>query len=226
MCLAAPTAPVLQGLAGARPGAMLVYPHEESKVRVIAGKARGRRLYAVPGKGTRPVTDRVKEALFNILSVDVVDSTWLDLFAGTGSIGIEALSRGARQVLFIDKGQQAVATVRRNLELTGFAEQSQVLRTDALRFLAQESDRHSFDYIYVAPPQYLELWAETMRLLDQGAPLAADGQVIVQIHPREYHPLALATLRLVDERRYGSTSLLFYERATPDEEASPDAATG
>lgn len=198
-------------------------------VRVIAGSARGRKLFSVPGTGTRPVTDRVKESLFDILSADVQDSTWLDLFGGTGAIGIEALSRGARSVVFIDKAHQAVATIRRNLELTGFVRGSEVIRGDALRYIAQVSSATQFDYIYVAPPQYQELWAEVLRSLDEraldGRTLSAPyGQVIVQIHPREYHPVALQTLVLQDERRYGSTLLLFYERVE-DQTEEQDAAS-
>lgn len=199
-------------------------------VRVIAGSARGRKLFSVPGTGTRPVTDRVKESLFDILSADVQDSTWLDLFGGTGAIGIEALSRGARSVVFIDKAHQAVTTIRRNLELTGFAGSSEVIRADALRYIAQAAEGAQFDYIYVAPPQYQELWAEVLRALDERAledrSLSAPyGQVIVQIHPREYHPVALQTLVLQDERRYGSTLLLFYERIE-DQAEEQDASSG
>ncbi len=186
-------------------------------VRVISGSARGRKLFSVPGTGTRPVTDRAKEALFDILGADVQESSWLDLFGGTGAIGIEALSRGARRVVFIDKAHQAVATIRRNLDLTGFAASSEVIRGDALRYIAQAGEGAQFDYIYVAPPQYQELWADALRALDEraldGRTLSAPyGQVIVQIHPREYHPVALQTLALQDERRYGSTLLLFYDR--------------
>lgn len=198
-------------------------------VRVIAGSARGRRLFSVPGTGTRPVTDRVKESLFDILSADVQESTWLDLFGGTGAIGIEALSRGARSVVFIDKAHQAITTIRRNLALTGFAGSSEVIRGDALRYIAQAAEGAQFDYIYVAPPQYQELWAEALRALDERALdgrslLAPYGQVIVQIHPREYDPLMLQTLALQDERRYGSTLLLFYDRVE-DQMEEQDAAS-
>ncbi len=86
--------------------------------RIIAGKARGIRLNGVPGDITRPITDRVKEALFNIISVDIVDATMLDLFGGTGSVGLEALSRGARYVRINDLNRQAIATIKANIQLT------------------------------------------------------------------------------------------------------------
>jgi 16S rRNA (guanine966-N2)-methyltransferase len=185
-------------------------------VRVIAGAAKGRQLYSVPGEGTRPISDRVKESLFSILGLDTEDSVWLDLFAGTGSVGIEALSRGAYHVVFVDKAHQAANTVRRNLELTGLGERAQVIRGDALRYVRQANPDPLFDYIFVAPPQYRELWAETLMALDERPLLAEDGQVIVQIHPKEFGPIALQHLELVDERRYGSTLLLFYDLVVDD----------
>jgi 16S rRNA (guanine(966)-N(2))-methyltransferase RsmD len=197
-------------------------------VRIISGSAKGRKLLSVPGTGTRPVTDRVKEALFNILGADVEDSAWLDLFAGTGSIGIEALSRGARNVVFTDKAHQAIATLRRNLELTGFAGRAEVLRTDALRYIAQAPANRRFDYIYVAPPQYQGIWADTLHALDEHPLLAEDGWVIVQIHPKELGRIRLETLVPLRERRYGSTLLLFYGRVE-DETRDPgvgDAEAG
>ncbi len=194
-------------------------------VRVIAGAAKGRQLYSVPGEGTRPISDRVKESLFSILGPDTEESIWLDLFAGTGSVGIEALSRGARHVVFIDKAHQAAATVRRNLELTGFQARAQVIRGDALRYVRQAEPDPPFDYIYVAPPQYRELWAETLMALDERPLLAPDGLIIVQIHPKEFGPVLLQRLELASERRYGSTVLLFYQLAEPAAEETPDAAS-
>lgn len=193
-------------------------------VRVIAGSAKGRQLYSVPGEGTRPISDRVKESLFGILSVDVEDSRWLDLFAGTGSVGIEALSRGARHVVFVDRAHQAVATVRRNLALTGLAERAQVIRGDALRYVRQAVPDAPFHYIYVAPPQYREIWAEALMALDERPLLTPDGIVIVQIHPKEFGPVALQRLELASERRYGSTLLLFYQLTESAAEEIADAA--
>ena len=102
-----------------------------SNPRIIAGKARGMRLQDVPGDITRPITDRVKEALFNILGNDILDSSLLDLFGGTGSVGIEALSRGAEFVRFIDLNRAAIQVIRANLEHTHLAEHAQVVQSDA-----------------------------------------------------------------------------------------------
>src|SRR5512139_472558 len=130
-------------------------------LRVIGGKARGRRLRPVPGDTTRPITDRTKESLFNILGGDIIGATFLDLFAGTGSVGIEALSRGAAFARFIDREQQAVATVRYNLETTGFTGRAEVFKMDAFTYLSRPPDR-SFDYAYIAPPQYKDLWRKAL----------------------------------------------------------------
>ena len=180
-------------------------------MRVIAGEAKGRRLFAVPGEGTRPITDRVKESLFNILGADVRDARFLDLFAGTGGVGIEALSRGAKEAVFVEQGRAALETIRANLALTKLADRARVVRADVFTFLAGTPDA-PFDYIYVAPPQYKELWAQALRAIDANpAWLSDDSQVIVQIHPREFEELPLEHLVLADERKYGSTLLCFYE---------------
>ncbi len=180
-------------------------------MRVISGSAKGRKLKSVPGEGTRPITDRVKEALFNILAGDVPGCRFLDLFAGTGGVGIEALSRGAAKAVFVEQGRAALETIRANLAHTRLEANAQVERANVFSFLAAPPNA-PFDFIYVAPPQYKNLWIETLRALDANpAWLANDGAIIVQIHPREFTPLELRCLELVDERKYGSTRLDFYE---------------
>jgi 16S rRNA (guanine966-N2)-methyltransferase len=179
-------------------------------MRVIAGSAKGIQIQAVPGKGTRPISDRVKEALFNILGEDLLEARVLDLFAGTGSVGIEALSRGAAEAVFVEKQSQATNTIRANLRRTRLKAHARVIQADVFRFLAREPE--SFDLIYIAPPQYLGLWSKTLQALDASPGwLAADGLAIVQIFPKEHEPLALGSMDLVDQRKYGSTLLCFYQ---------------
>ena len=181
-------------------------------MRVIAGKAKGLRLAVVPGETTRPVMDRVKEAVFNILGTSLRGACFLDLFAGTGSVGIEALSRGAAQATFVEREDRAVKVIGANLKTTALGEQARVLRRDVFRFIAAEADGR-YDFIYVAPPQYQELWAKTLLALDEhDAILAEDGQIVVQIFPKEYHELELAHFEPLDERKYGSTLVVFYGR--------------
>ena len=181
-------------------------------LRVIAGKAKGRKLKSVPGDTTRPITDRVKEALFNIVAGDVLDSKWWDLFAGTGAVGIEALSRGAAFVRFSDSNRAPIETIRTNVEHCGFKAQAEIRRGDAFTFLASIPDKQ-FEYIYIAPPQYHEMWAKALELADENIDwLTGDGWIIAQIDPKEYKSLALENLEEFEQRRYGSTLLVFFER--------------
>lgn len=183
-----------------------------STPRVISGSARGIRLQMVPGDITRPITDIVKESLFNILGVeDVLGSTWLDLFGGTGSVGIEALSRGAAFTRFIDLNRAATSTIQTNLEKTHLKTHAEVVQADAFAFLSRPADR-TFDYIYIAPPQYKGMWERALHDLDANPGwMKADTWVVVQIDPLEYAPQALTHLVEFEQRKYGKTLLIFYE---------------
>lgn len=193
-----------------------------SQPRIISGTARGIRLDPVPGDSTRPITDRVKEALFNILSTDIVDATFLDLFGGTGSVGIEALSRGAHHCLFLEINPKAMSTLKNNLVKTKTVDKARVLHADALKFLSLPATDH-FDYVYIAPPQYKEMWLYAIQRLDGNIKLLSeDGWAIVQIHPIEYKQLQLENLVEFDQRKYGSTLLVFFERREVD---SPSASS-
>lgn len=181
-------------------------------LRVISGSARGRKLKSVPGDTTRPVMDRVKEALFNILAGDIIDSNWWDLFAGTGAIGIEALSRGAAFVKFTDLNRAPIETIKDNLEHCKFSEQAEIKRGDAFTMLAGKADRQ-FEYIYIAPPQYKTMWLEALKLIDDNMEwLSDDGSVIVQIDPKEYEDFGFNNLVEGEQRKYGNTLLVFYDR--------------
>ncbi len=168
-------------------------------MRVVGGTAQGRQLLVVPGKGTRPILDRVKTALFDILRPRIEGMRLLDLFAGSGSVGIEALSQGALHCTFIDLGREAIATIKKNLDATGLADRATVVQTNGLEFL--KTAPGPFDLIYIAPPQYKNLWVEAVRLLaarpellgapadGNGAGIEDAGLAIVQIDPREYECL-------------------------------------
>ena len=181
-------------------------------LRVISGTAKGRKLKTVPGDTTRPITDMVKEALFNILGTDVVDSSWWDMFAGTGAVGIEAISRGASFVRFTDLNRDPIETIKFNLEHCHLEEHAEVRRADALAMAAGTPDRQ-FQNIYIAPPQFKELWEHALLALDDNPSwLTDDAWVMVQIAPREYKDLELRNLVKFDERKYSNTLLVFYER--------------
>ena len=194
-------------------------------LRVISGEARGRKLKAVPGDTTRPITDRAKESLFNILAGDVVGSHWWDVFGGTGAVGIEAISRGASFVRFSERDRLAIETIRWNLDHCKFSERAEIRRGDAFALLASAPDRQ-FDYIYIAPPQYKELWSQALVVLDDNPGWLSDEfEVIAQIDPKEYQPLELVNLAEFEHRRYGSTLLVFYERRSAIAEQSQPSAT-
>jgi 16S rRNA (guanine(966)-N(2))-methyltransferase RsmD len=176
----------------------------------------------VPGDSTRPITDRAKEALFSILGDWIVGTRVLDLFGGTGAVGIEALSRGATFAHFIDRNRKAVQTIQANLAHTKLTQQATVAPGDSFAFL-QSHRGDAFDLIYIAPPQYQGMWHKALTLVDQNPKLLARfGAVIVQIHPREDEPVALGFLEEYDRRRYGSVLLIFYasseDLAADDEE--------
>ncbi|MCC7354429.1 MAG: 16S rRNA (guanine(966)-N(2))-methyltransferase RsmD [Anaerolineae bacterium] len=179
-------------------------------MRVIAGEAKGHPLLSVPGQATRPIADRVKTALFDILGASVEGCRFLDLFGGTGSVGIEALSRGAAEVVFVERNAAALRVLGENLRRTGLAARAHVVRGDAFAYLTREGIA-PFDFIYIAPPQYQGLWARALRDIDERpALLTAQGVAIAQIFPKEFAELSLARLRLSDRRVYGSTLLAFY----------------
>jgi 16S rRNA (guanine966-N2)-methyltransferase len=184
-------------------------------MRVIAGKAKGRRLKSVRGPGTRPVTARAKTAFFDILQQSIVNAHFLDLFAGTGQVGIEALSRGAARVVFVEKGRTPLRAIRENLKITGLEDNAEVVRADVFEFLRHTPE--PFHYIYVAPPQYRGLWKRTLLHFDRNPGwLTDDGWVVVQIHPTEFEDLKPEHLVLFDQRKYGSVMYCFYQLRFPE----------
>jgi 16S rRNA (guanine966-N2)-methyltransferase len=173
---------------------------------VIAGTYGGRRLTAPPGSSTRPTSDRVRGALFSILGARIDGARVLDLFAGSGALGIEALSRGAESAVFVDDAPAAIRAIRGNLEALGLS--AGVRRVDALRHLgAASSDGAQYDLIFLDPPYRL---ADSLagRLSEALPAVLAPGAVAVAESDRRA-PLAL-DLPLLDERRYGDTLIRIY----------------
>ncbi len=187
-------------------------------MRVVAGEAKGRKLKAVPGEGTRPILDRVKTALFDTLGRRVMDCRFLDLFAGTGQVGIEALSRGALHATFVEREPKALRVLRDNLAATGFTDRATVLPMDVFRFLSAGSARggtEDYDIVFLAPPQYQDLIPKTLAVLDRWPRLVAGGLVVAQQDPKERQAEGLERLSLADQRRYGTTLLLYYAVPAP-----------
>ncbi|HYF46262.1 MAG TPA: 16S rRNA (guanine(966)-N(2))-methyltransferase RsmD [Acidimicrobiales bacterium] len=183
-------------------------------MRIIGGTHRGRRLVGPSSEGTRPLSDRAREALFNILGPGIRGERFLDLFAGTGAVGLEALSRGALSATFVEQGRAAVADIRANVDALGLADQASVVAGDALGFLGRT--REQFDVVFAGPPQWNELWKTTLQAVDQRDEVLADGGLLVtQLDPSEdTGDGELEVLTRVDARTYGRTLLLFHERRT------------
>ncbi|HEY8990148.1 MAG TPA: 16S rRNA (guanine(966)-N(2))-methyltransferase RsmD [Candidatus Limnocylindrales bacterium] len=182
--------------------------------RVIAGSAKGVRLRA-PGPGTRPLADRVKQTLFAILEPELEGADVLDLFAGSGAGGIEALSRGAASALFVERDQEAAAVIDANLRATGLAGPTVgVVRWDVVRWLGESNGDAAFDLILVDPP-YAEtgLLGRVLAILGEpGAPLKPDARVVAKHFWRDRPPERIGMLAFERERRFGETALTFYRR--------------
>ena len=147
-------------------------------MRVIAGKARRLNLKTLPGLDTRPTTDRIKETLFNILQPEIPDCRFLDLFSGSGAIGIEALSRGAASAVFVEKNPRACACIRDNLSFTKLADSGKLLNVDVLTALRMLEKEPAFDCIFMDPPYNMELERQVLEYL-AGSSVADENTLII-----------------------------------------------
>ena len=152
-------------------------------MKISGGKERGRTLRVPAGARVRPTSDKVKQALFNILGDRVAGATFLDLYAGAGGVGIEALSRNADRVIFVDAADNAVRFIQRNLESTGFCERARVIQADAGKFLKKHQG--AYDIIFLDPPYGKELPGRALAALHRTGWIADDAVVIVQHHPKD-----------------------------------------
>jgi len=201
--------------------------------RVIAGSARGRALLA-PGEGTRPLGDRVKQTLFAILEPQIRGGAFLDLFAGSGAAGIEALSRGADRAVFVDRDADAVRTIEANLMATRLRDRATVVRADALKWLKGEGRRTGpFAAVVVDPPyDRIELLTTALELIAGSVPgsaeapetiLGPDGIVVAKHFWKTAVPAEIGLLRSVRERRFGETALTFLRWASAGGESAGDS---
>lgn len=179
-------------------------------MRVIAGCARGRQLKTKKGMETRPTADRVKESVFNILTQRIAGAHFLDIFAGNGGMGIEALSRGATKCVFIEKNNQCVTIIKGNLALCGLQDRAAVLSRDAPAAVASlQRHRQTFDIIFLDPPYHSPDLAKVMRQLARDNILAADGIVIVEHHIRDTGWRDESVWQIIREKVYGDTAMTF-----------------
>ena len=177
-------------------------------MRVIAGSARRTQLKTLEGMDTRPTTDRIKETLFNMIAPYLYDSIFLDLFAGSGAIGIEALSRGASFAAFNDMSRDAVKVIRANIEKLGFEQKSVVMNVDFAQAIRSLSARR-FDIVFLDPPYRSGLMEKALRELSS-AGILNDGAMVIAEHDAHIAPVDTGALVLYDRRIYRDTALSFY----------------
>lgn len=183
-------------------------------MRVITGIARGRKLREPAGLETRPTTDRVKEGIFSSIQFELEGRRILDLFGGTGQMGIEAISRGAAHCTFVDLRKEAVTVIRENLELTGFSDRAQVIQGDALAFLSR--CRETFDVIFLDPPYDSGLLEKTMELVTTIDIVSENGIIVCENGSNAGWPAVLPPYRLQKEYRYGKIKTALYRRRADD----------
>ena len=179
-------------------------------MRVISGSARGRRLKELQGMDTRPTTDQVKESIFNIIQFDIEGRRVLDLFAGTGQLGIEALSRGAAGCTFVDQRRDAAALVRSNLKLCRLSDRARVVQGEALSFLA--SDRERYHLVFLDPPYQTELLENALKKIAEIDILMENGIIICESPADKVLPELPQPYRKGREYRYGKIKVTVYRK--------------
>ncbi len=182
-------------------------------MRVITGSARGCRLATLAGENTRPTTDKVKEGLFSAIQFDIEGRRALDLFAGSGQLGIEALSRGASGCVFVDRNPEAVAIIKQNLQKTGFFSQSQVVATDALAFLNSPKDQ--FDLVFLDPPYAAGLLQSALERVVEF--VNAGGLIVCESDNETVLPEKVGSFTLDRIRHYGRICVWLYRYLAGEE---------
>ena len=182
---------------------------------MIAGEAKGRALAAPKGTGTRPATDRIRETLFQILEPDMGDARVLDLFAGAGTMGIEALSRGAAHATFVERSTDALDALRRNVASTGFADRSEVVAANVIGFLDRGAPTGRYDFAFLDPPfADVAILEATLAHPNLGAALAPGATVIARIL-RKHPPTVPSNARIVRTKQIGEEDLVFLRYSGP-----------
>lgn len=180
-------------------------------MRVISGTARGTKLNSIESLSTRPTLDRVKEPLFSIIQTHLEDSNVLDLFTGSGALGIECLSRGAKHCTFCDKSYESIKMLKQNLQKTRFEDKSTVLIEDYKKCLKRLDKNNKFDIIFIDPPYKLNIAVNSIKLILEYKLFSKDGVIILETdeEERDLKELENINLKVYDVRKYGRVSLIF-----------------
>lgn len=182
-------------------------------LRIISGERKGRVIKTIAGSNTRPTTDRVKESLFNIILPKLPGSSVLDLFSGTGNLGLEALSRGAETTYFVEKNRAALKVLHENCHSLGYEDCSEIFPYDVKRAIAAISKQDiAFDIIFMDPPYAQGLEVPIIQSLAEFHLLKPDGIIVVEHLTVNQLPLSIDSLSRYDHRKYGNTSISFYRK--------------
>ena len=178
-------------------------------MRIIGGKAKGTKLYTLEGINTRPTLDRVKESIFNIIQSDIQDSVVLDLFSGSGAIGLEFLSRGAKKAILCDKSKQAAEIIKKNIAKTHFEEQVKIYNLDFRECIKNLTEE--FDIIYIDPPYESNYIADSLKIIIEQKILKKDGLLIIETDDEErvLKQIEKLDVDITDKRKYGRARVLF-----------------
>ena len=182
-------------------------------MRVISGTAKGKKLNSLEGLETRPTLDRVKESVFNIIQFDIKDSVVLDLFSGSGALGIEALSRGAKEAILCDASSKAIKIINKNLEETRLKDKAKVINTDYLEVLSKIKDK-KFDIIFLDPPYKSDYVEKSIEYISKYNLLAENGIIIVETNDENKIDKinAKKDLEVYDTRKYGIAIIIFIRK--------------
>ena len=185
-------------------------------MRIISGKAKGTKLYTLEGTNTRPTLDRVKESIFNIIQNDIEDAEILDLFAGSGAIGLEFLSRGARNAVLCDKSKDATEIIKRNVQKTNMEEKTQILNLDFETCLDKVKNRQ-FDIIYIDPPYVTKYILKSIEKIIAQGNLKKEGIMILETddEQRILREIESEEVRIVDKRKYWRATIIFLKLGIP-----------
>ena len=187
-------------------------------MRVIAGSARSLRLKTLDGMDTRPTTDRIKETLFNIISPSIFDSIFLDLFSGSGGIGIEALSRGAKEAVFVENNPKAMACIKENLKFTRLASRAMTVTTDVMDALYRLEGDKIFDFIFMDPPYDRGLERNVLEYLSDSRLVYEDTVIIVEAsRDTDFSYVDDLGLTVIREKMYKTNKHVFIEKAGKEE---------
>lgn len=179
-------------------------------MRIISGRARGTKLYTLEGDSTRPTLDRVKESIFNIIQSDIKDSIFLDLFAGSGAIGLEAASRGAKKVILCDKSKDAMQIIKKNIMKTHLENEVETYLLD-FRVLLNDKLNEKLDIVYIDPPYESDFAIQAVNIILENDLITKDSLILIETDRKEEveEKLKKVNLRIVDERKYGRAEIFF-----------------